>query len=61
MCIILRHQHIKDAPGKLTNILLKPSPKILTHREKALMTTTQHVLAPEHLHAPSRHEPFISS
>ena len=32
--LILMHQHIKNAPGKLMNILLKPCPKILTHRKK---------------------------
>ena len=28
--LMLTHQHIKYAPGKLMNILLKPSPKVLT-------------------------------
>ena len=34
VCSMLTYQHIKNAPGKLTNILLKPSAKILTHRRK---------------------------
>lgn len=32
--LIVMHQHIKMAPGKLMNILLKPSPKILAAKEK---------------------------
>ena len=37
--LILMHQQVKNAPGKQMNILLKTSPKILTHkREKTLKT-----------------------
>ena len=32
--LIWKHQHIKNASGKQMNILLKPSPKILTHTKK---------------------------
>ena len=32
--LILIYQHIKNRLGKLMNILLKPSPKILTCRRK---------------------------
>ena len=32
--LILTHQHIKSSSGKLMNILLKPSPEILTHRSE---------------------------
>ena len=51
----LTHQHLKKAPGKLVNILLKTSPKILTHRRKikTLKTKIQCELTLEHSQTPS--------
>lgn len=50
------HQHIKNTPGKPTNILLTPSLKILTHRGeiKTLRTKAQWGLALGCAHALSQ-------
>ena len=49
------HQHIKNAPGKLMNILLKPFPKILIQRKKDVKPSEQRVSAS--VWAPSRAHP----
>lgn len=49
--LILMYQQIKKAPGKLMNILLKLSPKILTHR-KEIKPSKQRIAVWVHSRAP---------
>ena len=62
--LIWKHQHIKNASGKQMNILLKPSPKILTHTKKDEKPLGQRLKAESLCTTPMflpRHEPLISS